>query len=73
MHIKLFTWGKSKQAPLLVSGKTHYLEEPKLMTLLQNGKTATFEYSTIVRKREKHSCCSDFSEHFLHRHSIVIK
>jgi len=49
MHIKLFTWGKPKQAPLLVSGNTHHLEKPKLMTLLQNGKTPTFEYSTIVR------------------------
>jgi len=49
MHIKLFTWGESKQAPLLVSGKTHHLEKPKLMTLLQNGETTTFEYSTIIR------------------------
>jgi hypothetical protein len=49
MHIKLFTWGKSKQAPLLVLGKTHHLEKPKLVTLLQNGETPTFEYNTIVR------------------------
>jgi hypothetical protein len=54
MQVKLFTWGKSKQTPVLVSGKTHHLEKPKLMTVLQNGETPTFEYSTIVRIREKH-------------------
>ena len=45
--------GKTKQAPLLVSGKTYHLEKPKLMTLLQNGETPTFEYSTIVMIQQK--------------------
>jgi hypothetical protein len=71
MYINLFTWGKSKQAPLLVTRKNPSPGKPQTNNKHSYEMGRHKHLNTVPLlgyKKNTNSCCSNFSEHFLHRH-----